>query len=163
MSTLYVDNLEPNLGSRVLAAGHVVQVVNETYTTQVTTTGTSFIDTGLTASITPTSTSSKILILVSQHLEMVSSPDTNAQHQLSLVITDGSNNIIFGQSGNNQFRVKEQYAFAWQANLNAIHSPNTTSSFTYKTRFKVQLSNNTSAVVQDNNHHSNITLMEIAQ
>ena len=42
MSTLYVDNLEPNLGSRVLAAGHVVQVVQATHTTQteLTTTAT---------------------------------------------------------------------------------------------------------------------------
>jgi len=141
----------------------VVQVVNASYTTTQATTSTSFIDTGLTASITPTSTSSKILILVSQNLNLRSSPDTNGQQQANLVITDGSNNIIFGQAGYDQFRVKEQYAFAWQANLNATHSPSTTSSFTYKTRFRIQLSNNTIVAVNDSNNHSSIILMEIAQ
>ena len=100
---------------------------------------------------------------MSQSLSIRSSPDTNAQQQANLVITDGSNNIIFGQAGYDQFRVKEQYAFAWQANLNATHSPSTTSSFTYKTRFRIQLSNNTIIAAQDTNNHSSIILMEIAQ
>ena len=70
MSTLYVDNLEPNLGSRVLAAGHVVQVVNSYYDTSVTLSSTgSAVETGVYASITPTSTSSKVLILVSQQIQ----------------------------------------------------------------------------------------------
>ena len=32
MSTLYVDNLQPNLGSRVLIAGHVVHVASDSLT-----------------------------------------------------------------------------------------------------------------------------------
>ena len=64
MSTLYVDNLQPNLGSRVMAAGHVVQVVSAETNSQVQNTTTSYIDTGLTATITPTSASSKIAILL---------------------------------------------------------------------------------------------------
>ena len=63
MSTLYVDNLEPNLGSRVLAAGHVVQVVQVSGTNQ-TNTGlqNTYVSVAGTCSITPTTTSSKILI-----------------------------------------------------------------------------------------------------
>ncbi len=44
------------------SAGTVLQVVNATYSTQLSTTSTSYVDTGLSASITPTSATSKILI-----------------------------------------------------------------------------------------------------
>lgn len=60
MSTLYVDNLEPNLGSRVMAAGHVVQVVHNTINQKIAFTSTSFTSSGLSVSITPTSANSKI-------------------------------------------------------------------------------------------------------
>jgi len=163
MSTLYVDNLQPNLGSRVMAAGHVVQVVSAETNSQVQNTTTSYIDTGLTATITPTSASSKILILVSQAFTLLSSPDTNNQKQANLVITDGSNTILFGGSGYDQFRVKEQFAFAWQANLQTTHSPSTTSAITYKTRLKQMFGTNLIVSTQYNNNPSSITLMEIAQ
>ena len=72
MSTLYVDNLQPNLGSRVMAAGHVVQVVEGSSGTFHTFNGVSgWLD--LTASITPTSASS--LILVKVHLDGVTRED----------------------------------------------------------------------------------------
>ena len=63
MSTLYVDNLQPNLGSRVMAAGHVVQVVQAASTTYLeTTTSGSWLNVGAVATIVPTSTTSKILL-----------------------------------------------------------------------------------------------------
>ena len=49
-----------------LPTGSVLQVVSATYSTAVSITSTSYTDTGLQASITPTSSSSKILILVNQ-------------------------------------------------------------------------------------------------
>ena len=63
MSTLYVDNLQPNLGSRVMAAGHVVQVVQATGTnaTSIATSGV-WTPVAGTFSITPTSSSSKIMV-----------------------------------------------------------------------------------------------------
>ena len=72
MTTLYVDNIAPNLQSKIsapnltLPSGSVIQVVQNTLTnTQETTTSTSFTDTTLSASITPSSTSSKILVTAS--------------------------------------------------------------------------------------------------
>jgi len=64
MSILYVDNLEPNLGSRVMAAGHVVQVVqfSGANTTSISTTQNTYVSAAGTCSITPTSSTSKILI-----------------------------------------------------------------------------------------------------
>ena len=46
-------------------AFRVLQVVNSQYTTSTTTTSTSYVTTGATATITPSSTSSKILVIAS--------------------------------------------------------------------------------------------------
>tara|TARA_R100000234_G_C4933270_1_gene149472 strand:- start:11 stop:268 length:258 start_codon:yes stop_codon:yes gene_type:complete len=46
-----------------VAVGKILQVVSNTVTTNNTTSGTSYTDTGLSATITPTSSSSKILVL----------------------------------------------------------------------------------------------------
>ena len=47
------------------AGGKVLQVVQTTYSTVTGISNTSYIDSGITASITPSSTSSKILVIVS--------------------------------------------------------------------------------------------------
>ena len=62
MSTLYVDNLEPNLGSRVMAAGHVVQVARVTDNTTTTLAPGSGDFTVVSLNFTPTSSSSLIRI-----------------------------------------------------------------------------------------------------
>ena len=49
--------------------GKVLQVVTATYATQETTTSTSYVDTGLTASITPAATANKVLVLVSNSVK----------------------------------------------------------------------------------------------
>ena len=163
MSILKVDTInEKTSGNGVAIPGHVIQVVSATYSTQTLTTGSSFVDTGLTASITPKFSSSKVFVTVSQAFSITSG--TNAQYQSNLIIADGSNNQLFGASGYDQFRVKEQYAFHWQTNLQMLHSPNTTSSFTYKTRMKAVAGFGTAEIgAQYGSVPSSITLMEIAQ
>jgi|DEB0MinimDraft_10_1074344.scaffolds.fasta_scaffold20066_4 hypothetical protein len=64
MSTLYVDNLQPNLGSGVIIAGHTLQTVHGVTSTQVDISALNTwtnIYTNV-ATITPKSASSKILI-----------------------------------------------------------------------------------------------------
>lgn len=56
----------PGTGNRGL--GKILQVVNATTQTEVSTAGTTFLDTNLTANITPTAANSKILITISQQL-----------------------------------------------------------------------------------------------
>ena len=183
MSTLHVENLKglssggnankviiptgqtlevaDNIRHDDMPTGSVIQTVSVTYSTQVYTTSTSFVDTGLTASITPRFSSSKILISVSQAFSMVG-PNDN-QYQGNLIITDGSNNVIFGHDSWDQFRIKNMIAIAWQANLQHLHSPSTTSAFTYKTRMKSQLGTSNHVYAQMDDTDSNITLMEIKQ
>lgn len=63
MSTLYVDNLQPNLGSRVMAAGHVVQVQTKKWANVgFSTTSATLVDlTDFYIDITPTSSNSIIV------------------------------------------------------------------------------------------------------
>jgi len=72
MTTLYVDNIAPNLQSKIsapnltLPTGSVVQVVSASFAdqkTDVTSSGT-FTNTHITADITPSSSSNKILALI---------------------------------------------------------------------------------------------------
>lgn len=68
MSTLYVDNLEPNLGSEVLIpdlkprAGQVLQVVQDYETAAVAFSGTDTYHTVMSVTITPKDANSKMLI-----------------------------------------------------------------------------------------------------
>ena len=149
-----------NIRYEDMPAGSIIQVVSATYQTGVGTSGQSFVDTGLTASITPKSSSSKVFVTVSQAFSFTNSADD--QYQGNLVITDGSNNILFGGTSYDQFRIKNMIAFHWQANLQVLHSPSTTSSFTYKTRMKSIYSNTAVYAQYGNAAPSSITLMEIA-
>ena len=174
MSTLHVENLKglssggnankiivPS-GQTLHAPGHVIQVVSATHQTQATTTGAAFVDTGLTASITPKFSSSKVFITVSQAFSLTQA--SSGQYQGNLIIADGSNNLLFGGSGYDQFRIKDMIAFHWQTNLQLLHAPSTTSSFTYKTRMRVVSANGAAVFAQyAGAAPSSITLMEIAQ
>ena len=65
MSTIYVDNLQPNLGSGVIIAGHTLQTVHGVTSTQVDISASTNVWTSVytnLATITPKSSSSKILI-----------------------------------------------------------------------------------------------------
>ena len=55
-------NISVASGHTFSPAGHVIQVVSSTLTSAVTGTGTSIVDTGLTATITPTSASNKVYV-----------------------------------------------------------------------------------------------------
>ena len=68
MSILKVDTInEKTTGNGVLIPGHVVQVIQGSTNTSVSGDATTYTDTNLSATITPKSASSKILIKVNQH------------------------------------------------------------------------------------------------
>jgi len=121
--------------------GNVLQVVNATdvstdngsgnYGAQIT--SSSFTDTGLTASITPSATSSKILVLV-QHYPLTYAPGDIPAGQYQLV--RGSTQINTAQAiakfdaheGDNNSYISTPIIF------NYLDSPSTTSATTYKTQ-----------------------------
>lgn len=135
--------------------GKVLQVVQATTTTEVSTTSTSVVTTGLTASITPSSASSKILIYAS-----LPAGATNANfwigifslHRGTVAGTSlGNFTSVFSASSQIQLPVSIHY----------LDSPATTSSTQYTVGMRVA---NSAATVfaQSNAYSSVITLMEIS-
>jgi hypothetical protein len=136
--------------------GKVLQVVNATYSTQTSTTSTTFADTGLTATITPTSATSKILVFVNQ-VGCHRNSGTNGALQLRLL--RGATSIVTFEKylGYNGGTVEIN---AGSASTTYLDSPATTSATTYKTQLATDLGGFTLAV-QANGGTSTITLMEI--
>ncbi len=146
-------------GSKISGSfGKVLQVIYGTTNTQVQHGQTSYIDTGLNASITPSATSSKVLILVSQNI--VVKTDTSSERPVYWNIVRDSTQLVYAGSEvdtntTNQFRGDVFNG------LNFLDSPNTTSATTYKTQFKLT-AQQADIYAQNNSTNSTIILMEIA-
>jgi hypothetical protein len=135
-------------------AGTVIQVVNAISTTQVSTTSTSYVDTGLTASITPTSASSKILVIVNQTI----TPGTSGSNTFAQVrLMRGASQIWFDARVNGI----GQYVHTTPS-ASVLDSPATTSSVTYKTQFATGTGIYAMEAQHADIRYSTITLMEIA-
>jgi len=135
--------------------GKVLQVVNANQNTQVSTSGGTWIDTGLTATITPSSTSSKILVLVDQ----VGLAKSAGNGGLYLKLLRGTTSLVMLCS-NDVYDGTTSAARPAGVGSNYLDSPSTTSATTYKTQFYAF--NSVTAHVQQGATRSTITLMEIA-
>jgi len=131
------------------SSGKLIQIVQATYSTATTIASTSFTDTGLSVTITPTSATSKILIIGSQSLFL----QRNAKAiggGLQLVRTATS---IMDQAGTNTSGVYLEGtgltdAYLGSVNpINYLDTPATTSATTYKTQAKVTSTLNGGSVV----------------
>ena len=116
------DNTFASAGA---TAGQVIQVVSATFSTQSDSNSASFVATGLTASITPSSASNKILILYSLPLRNPSSSNINVT---TTIFKNGSN--LLGSFGAGIFKTDSLPIMAI-ATANYLDSPATTSSTTY--------------------------------
>lgn len=160
------------------AAGKVLQVVHASTTTEVIVSGTTaFTDSTLTASITPSSASSMILVLVSQALYVFNGVDaTQIAAAGAIQVVRGSTAIWQGRetaTGPNQFSSLVSMASATVSEVSltnqfpiiVLDSPATTSSTAYKTQIRAQTTNNQVHAQLNGsvrNGRSNIILMEIA-
>lgn len=134
--------------------GSVLQVIYGSNSTQSSTTSTSAVDTGLSATITPSSASNKILVMVSQQVYITGDNGIG----ISIVraasqIFDAGNYTLFAQTAGIIMGV---------AGINYLDSPATTSATTYKTQMRTRDSGETVGVNRDNSNTSTIVLMEIA-
>lgn len=139
-------------------AGTVLQVVQSSYATETSTTSSSWTTTNLTGTITPTSSTSKILAMVSMQIQGQSS--TICAVTLFRGTTGGTNlssstTYGFGYQYNNSVDLGTHVAF------NYLDSPSTTSAQTYTVAFK---STNNSTIVYSSvsNTLSTLTLIEVA-
>jgi len=162
MSTLYVDNLQPNLSSNVVIPGHVIQVVSAAIasgngpTVSTATNNIADTATGFYADITPTSSSSKIAVFLTSNIQHVG---TGGQGILWGMRRNGT--PIARHSGSDYIEYSTAESnFHRTVSFNHVDAPATTSS----TRYELYLSNyggGTSTV--RNWGATNIVLMEIAQ
>jgi hypothetical protein len=161
MSTLYTDAIQPNLESRVAIPGHIIQVVQGSYSTDTTVTSASDVTTGLTASITPTSTSSQILVMVDSPFRINGQGGVGC-YLRTRVYRDGSpsSNYRFYYGYDNG----DNWYDAGNVAITYIDSPSTTSSVSYELYALIEASSFSRSVrFQNNDDESTITLMEIAQ
>ena len=140
-----------------LPAGSVLQVVQGTSTTQATTTSGNWDSTGLTASITPTSSASKILVLVSGGME--GNAGGTGSHKLGFKIYRGASSIEASSNGKVFYSGSDTYI---PINFIALDSPSTTSSTAYTLYFNRLSGNTTASFCRDSGETANIVLMEIA-
>jgi hypothetical protein len=154
-------------------AGAVLQVVSTTKTDTFTTTSTSYTDiTGLSVSITPTSATSKILVLYNFQASV-----TSGEYSCGFQLVRNSTAICLGVAAGSRFAATNYNRSmtgntdqSWAMAMNFLDSPATTSSTTYKVQALAQ-SGGTVAVGRspsDTNSTviarfpSTITVMEIA-
>lgn len=140
--------------------GLAFQVVNATLTSQASSSSSTFADTGLTASITPTSASSKVLVIVHHAGCYKSAGNTFLQIQL----LRGSTTIaqIERAGGFNNTTTSNNHG---TCSISYLDSPSTTSATTYKTQFASQAGVNGVTINQSDgsvNSISTITLIEVA-
>ena len=177
-NTLNVDVIEPqsgttltlgasgdtiNLASGAIAGfGKVGQVITASTSTEVSNTTITYADTGLTATITPSSTSSKILVLTNQSVLMVETGDLGGCAVRLLRDTT----VIAGGDQRYEFFIQAlssgttNLAMYGRINLTVLDDPSTTSAITYKTQGVRYLSGN-EIQTQPDSIESRIILMEI--
>jgi hypothetical protein len=141
-TTLVADSAEAT-GLKWAAAsggGKVLQVVSATYETSVSIASTSYNDTGLTASITPSASSSKVLVMTTQGYLISNSPDSGRfymGYKLDRQIGSGSFSTIYRPVDTTQNNLVDIGLTTSQVRMmlamSYLDSPATTSSCTYKT------------------------------
>jgi len=150
-------------------SGSVIQTIQATYSTQTTVASTSYTDTGLSVSITPQFSTSKILILASVLADAQRSNGSSQGGGISIV---RNSTTVWSPNANGTTQPYTWYAqigsgasieVSYMMNLNYLDSPATTSAITYKIQGAAYSTNNSGQIIfQIGNSTSNIIVMEIA-
>jgi hypothetical protein len=152
---------------RLNRAGNVLQVVQTTTSNKTNSTSTSYVDvSGMSLSITPTSATSKILVIVTINAQVY----VNASNQFrqinfrivrdstAVATFEGAQRTVASASSNGYLYVLGTVP------INHLDSPSTTSAITYKIQASINSGlNDTNFNINDaTSSASTITLMEIA-
>ena len=144
--------------SHIKGGGKVLQVIHATNSTEATNTSATFADTGLTLAITPSATSSKILITVFNGGTGKETTTSAIGANCQLKLFRDSTEISF---------YEQTLGYTATATTNRVasgtmylDSPSSTSAITYKSQFAAS-GGTDRAIVQGNGSMSTITVMEI--
>jgi hypothetical protein len=147
-----------------ISTGKVLQVVEGSTTTQVAIASTSYTDTGITASITPSSASSKILVSVTIQFSAYRDNNTSIRSYVNLV--RGATQVYESPEalGSQVGTGSSGYQQIWSTiPLIYLDSPSSTSAVTYKVQAKnYETSNNRQLKVSTSSSRSTITLTEVS-
>ena len=176
MSTLKVNSIIPVAGVPTGGGGGIVQVKQTVKSDTASVGSASFTDlSGMTVSITPTSTSSKIFIMC--HMTLCANTQN---HTIIFKLVRGSTDICVGdQAGSNRRRATGAFAqvgggdHPFTVSFQFMDSPSTTSATTYKIQVQTESGNtmtlngrqegDTDATEAKNARYaSTITAMEVA-
>ena len=143
------------------AGGKVLQVVMGTTTTDTTIATTTLTDTTITANITPSSTSSKVLIIINGQCRYNRSQTAMG---IGAVVKRGATTIVdyedYGLSYT-QVNTSTYVATGGTLNIAYLDSPSTTSATTYKLQAKVSTTADSGTSTWQVDAPSQIILMEI--
>jgi len=144
-----------------VSAGKILQVVHGITTTEVShLSNGSQVDTGLTATITPSATSSKILVLISQSNKVERGSAVLLNYELRLLRDSTTieywDSVCAEEVQNGGSKYGSNHAYHYQ------DTPSSTSSLVYKTTGRIVSNGGGRTVIfQDASAPSTITLMEI--
>ena len=155
------------IAAKTIGTGAIIQVVRSSGNpASASTTSTSYIDTGLSASITPTASGNKILVFLTTHFSIsAGTVFTRIDAQLYVDVDGTETNLVtsgyIGLDSTAISRIQQRYT-AFE-----IHTTSSTSSHNFK--FRIRKANATaseSGLINYNGYAGNfediITLMEIA-
>jgi hypothetical protein len=137
-------------------AFRILQVVHGTTATQVANNTTTFVDTGLTATITPQSTSSKILVYISQGMGSGGATVQEIRVMRDAVLVNTFGHVLYNDTGG---------LILGYPNFISFDAPASTSALIYKTQQRRVVGvNNAITQFTDANgtQRSSIILMEIS-
>ena len=167
MSEIRVDAIKTRAGAVPKAGdvglnvtGTVLQVVSAENDTNSSTTSTSFQSTSVTATITPSSTSSKILVICQISIRQETSSN-NGSHMEAQIQRGGSAIGKTIDHGTREIVPSNVDNVATGAILTTLDSPSTTSATTYTVFIRTR-NTVTTAEINHDDGGSVITLMEIA-
>ena len=173
MSELRTNRIIPRDGLPSGSSGGIIQVRSTTITNAPTFTQTSYTDvTGLSVSITPTRSDSKVLIMVNIHATSNSSTQCyfrifRTSDNTAVCVGDASGSRVQATMGTNYY---QQGNATKCVSMNFLDSPATTSNFTYKVQTRTQGGGGiyvNRSVTDDNSANagrfaSSITVMEVS-
>jgi hypothetical protein len=173
MSTLKTNAIQTTAGKPILnSTGSILQIVQSTDTVNRTASTTSWVDTGHSLAITPSSTSSKILVQCTFDCRITNDGNTTFFENLG-ALGIARNTTLIQEKECGMYISSNSVSRGWSDNviLQVLDSPATTSAVTYKTQFRLgstsfrlYLNNNFlyAASLTEANCFSTITLYEVS-
>jgi len=171
-SKLRVDSILPVDGAPTGGGGGIIQIKQGTLTSKFNTASATMVDSGLSVSITPTSSTSKILV----HVSLGSLANSSALKRAFMTIVRGSTNVITGDAATGDevtaalcTRSADDNHTQVPVSFMALDSPATTSATTYKVQLSrggdsgtVYLNGSQGADAYGGNTASTIIVMEVS-